>query len=259
MKQISVITINYNNAKGLKKTLESLAAQDTRDFECVVVDGGSSDESVEVIEKFSEIVGSWVSEKDKGIYNAQNKGISMAKGQYFLFLNSGDVLADSSVLKEILPELNNVGILYGDIITLASDGKKTELQSPENVGVYEMMVSTLWHPSAFIKKEIFDTIGGYNEEFRIAADYEFFIRAILKHNVSTQHVKRAIAIFDLSGVSNNDAMNNLQTAERKQSWKLNFSDAVIESFEEYTRLLRSGELKLGRAIKNIVKPFSGKK
>lgn len=257
--RISIITVNLNNAPGLKKTLESIRIQSFPHFECIVIDGASGDGSQNLIEAYGTLITQFVSEKDTGIYNAQNKGIQQAKGEYCLFLNSGDILADQNVLKEVAGYLKEVDILYGDLITSDMQGTRTFLKSPEKVDVPYFMVSTLWHPTAFIKRSLFEKIGPYREEFKVAGDYEFFIRAILKNNASTKHLSLPIAVFDLGGISNNPSARELQSIERKKSWELNFSPLMINAFENYTRLLRSSEYKWGLFIKKIVKPFSSHK
>ena len=259
MKKVSVITINHNNAFGLEKTIDSVVRQVGADYEFIIVDGDSTDGSKNVITANKDKITNWVSEKDKGIYNAQNKGIAMAKGDYCLFLNSGDILANESVLKNVSIQLIDVDVLYGDIITINAEGIKTHLHSPKKINVYEMMISTIWHPSAFIKRELFAKFGGYNEAFKVTGDYEFFIRIVLKHNVQTKYMALAICIFDLGGISNTEEMSALQTQERKKSWQLNFSNPVIETFEENTRLLRSREYKLGKLFMRFKKPIFGKK
>ena len=259
LKKISIITINYNNAAGLEKTVKSVITQNSSDFEFIIVDGGSNDGSLDLIKKYASKITQYVSEKDKGIYHAQNKGILMSSGEYCLFLNSGDLLAGKEVLESVVAELNGADIVYGDIVTIDVKGTRTHLKSPAKIGVSEMMISTLWHPSAFIKRQLFDTFGLYNEDFKVTGDYEFFIRTILKNNVAVKHVPLAIAVFDLTGVSNTAEFAALQTKERKKSWALNFGEPVIEAFENKTRLLRSREYKLGKLFMKFTKPFLRKK
>ncbi len=257
MPLISIITINYNNAIGLQKTIESVIDQSFQDFEFIVIDGNSTDTSVDAI-KANQRINYWVSETDSGIYNAQNKGLDKAKGDYFLFLNSGDCLADKDTLKNVSGYLDSTGIVYGDLITRAADGVKTHEESPDNADVYHFMISTLWHPCAFIHRTVFEKAGKYNEAFKITADYEFFIRAILKHGVSSKHIPVPVSVFDLSGISNDPANDALQLEERRRSWDVNFSPVVVNTFEAYTQLLRSGEYKLGKKIKEFKNLF-GKK
>lgn len=257
MKKISIITINYNNDSGLQKTIESVVNQSFQDFEFVVIDGNSKDHSVEIIKKNPRI-NTWVSEVDKGIYNAQNKGVEKATGEYLLFLNSGDFITDSFVLEKVSSYLGSADIVYGDLITETITGKRKYESSPQILDTYHFIISTLWHPCAFIHRSVFEKYGNYNEEFKITADYEFFIRTVLRYGVSSRHVKIPIAVFNLSGVSNNPDNNGAQMAERKKSWLLNFSPVVIQTFEDYTRLLRSGEYQIGKKIKSI-KTIFGKK
>ena len=118
MPKLSVITINFNNAIGLEKTIKSVIEQKFTDFEFVIIDGDSSDGSKEIIKKYSNKISYWVSEKDKGIYNAQNKGIERAIGEYCLFLNSGDYLVDTTVFQTVFSEKRTQDIIYGDMITV---------------------------------------------------------------------------------------------------------------------------------------------
>lgn len=253
---LSIITINYNNKAGLEKTVMSVISQSDKSFEFIVVDGGSTDGSLDIIEKHKPAITYSVSEKDNGIYNAQNKGIGKAKGDYCLFLNSGDIFANENVFKNIKQHLVGTDIVYGDLITIDAEGKKEHLKSPEKADAPHFMVSTLWHPTAFIKRSIFEKYGFYNEILKITGDYEFFIRAVLKNNVSTKHVSIPISIFDLGGISNSEANNELHTIERRKSWQLNYTDAEIEAFEKYTQFVRSREYKVGQLFKKIFKPFS---
>ena len=111
--KLSIITVNFNNVEGLRKTAESIVSQTFQDFEWIVIDGGSTDGSKELIEQYSDRIAYWCSEKDSGIYNAMNKGVRYAKGEYINFMNSGDCFADSSVLSDVSERLLDNVILYG--------------------------------------------------------------------------------------------------------------------------------------------------
>jgi glycosyltransferase involved in cell wall biosynthesis len=257
MALISIITINYNNATGLQKTIESVIHQSFQDFEFVVIDGNSTDNSVDIIKQNNRI-NYWVSEKDHGIYNAQNKGTLKSNGDYLLVLNSGDTLADKMTLEKVAPFLEGTDIVYGDIILESANGERKQENSPPILDVYHFMISTLWHPCAFISKTVFQRFGNYNEELKITADYEFFIRTILKNGVLSKYINLPISVFDLTGVSNNPDNDKLQKMEREKSWNMNFSPIVVKAFEDYTKLLRSGEYQIGKKIKSI-KTIFGKK
>lgn len=244
---LTVITINYNNNRGLRKTMESVRSQTYKGFEYIIVDGGSTDGSVDYINENLDIVAFWLSERDKGIYHAMNKGIRQSGGEYLLFLNSGDVFANESVLKEILPLLK-ADIVYGDLVTVSKNEKRKNHKSFTNANVENLMVSTIWHPCSFICKNLFNAHGLYNEEFKLAGDYEFFIRVIIKYDASTYYCGKVIAEFDIEGVSNKAENVKLMDRERELSWELNFSDPIIEMFKTKVQLLRSGEYKLGKII-----------
>lgn len=237
MALISIITINYNNAAGLQKTIDSVIGQTYKDLEFIVIDGGSTDGSVEIIKKNSGKITNWVSEKDNGIYNAQNKGAKKATGDYCLFLNSGDFLAETTTLEKAAKELTK-DIVFGDLLIEDADGKRKHGISPDVLDVYHFMISTLWHPCTFIKRNLFEKYGYYNEDYKITADYEFFIRVILKKEVSYKHIKQFITVFNTGGIGSSDEHRTLQEKEREQSWLDNFLSIRYKWFKFKTRMKR---------------------
>jgi glycosyltransferase involved in cell wall biosynthesis len=240
MKKLSVITINYNNAEGLKKTVESVLRQTYADFEYIVIDGGSTDGSRAVIEEFSHKITHWVSEKDSGIYNAMNKGITASRGEYLLFLNSGDCLFNEAVLTRVSEQFGEAAIIYGDIITQDKNKTQTYKTSPAHLNARHFMISTLWHPGSFIQRKLFEKYGNYYENYRIASDYEFFVKAIVKYRVSTKHVHLPIAVFDLNGISNNPAYFELMLRERKKIQGALFDKVQLRELERI-QIAQSGQ------------------
>lgn len=229
--KISVITINYNNAAGLRKTMQSVVSQSYRDFEYIIIDGGSTDGSIGVIEEFRNSVTRSVSEKDKGIYDAQNKGISQATGEYLLFLNSGDFLCNPAVLEKVSGFGLDRDIVYGDMYI--NWGEKISLgKMPAEISKEQMFRDTLWHPVSFIRSELFHNYGMYNLEYKMVADYEFFFRVIIKHKVSTKHIPLAICEFDTGGISSDPAKKETEKAERKRVIETYLSPAEISELEE---------------------------
>lgn len=216
MSLIAVITINYNNCTGLEKTIQSVIAQQTADFEFIVIDGASNDGSRELLEKYTDKISYWVSEKDSGIYHAQNKGAKFAKAKFLLFLNSGDCLCDDQVLAKAAKELDDTDIVYGDVMMLNEKGVQHKEILPDLMSAEHLIKSTIWHPSAFIQKKLFLNYGYYNEDYKIAADYDFFLRMIVKHSVSSKHISLPIAIFELNGISNSNQHFNQMLTERKK-------------------------------------------
>lgn len=238
MPLLSIITINYNDAIGLKKTIESVVDQSFNDFDFIVIDGGSNDGSLDII-KNNNRIDHWVSDKDRGIYDAQNKGISKASGEYLLFLNSGDVLADSVVLQNVSKHLiSGKSLYYGNLI-IEKQGIAEKHLAPKIIDIDFMLNSTFWHPCVFIRSDLFKSYGLYNTSFKITGDYEFFIRCLLKPVVSTEYIDEFITLFDGSGISNDPAQNELQEHEREKAWKMNISEMVYESLKKQNSFSRS--------------------
>ena len=237
MKRISVITINYNNLTGLKATIESVIGQTYTELEYIVIDGGSADGSAELIKNTGGIA-YFVSEKDKGIYHAQNKGIKASTGDYCLFLNSGDCLTESNTIEKAVQAGLDKDIVYGDLILEDREGNRSRGISPDNLNSFHFMISTLWHPCSFIKRSLFEKYGNYRENYRITGDYEFFIRTILKHKASYKHIRQFISIFNTEGIGSSDKHRELQEKEREQSWLDNFSEFAYTWIKTKTKLKR---------------------
>lgn len=215
MPKISIITINYNDRLGLERTIRSVISQSFNDFEFIVIDGGSIDGSVDVIKKYADKITHWVSEKDKGIYNAQNKGIDKAEGEYCLFLNSGDYLISDDIIEKVFSKKHTEDIIYGDMMIDKGDGKLYYGKHPEEITFDFMIYTTLWHPVSFIKKTLFEKHGSYNEELKITADYDFFLNAIIVHRATTKHIPEAISVFNTFGIGSDKKHNQLHEEERK--------------------------------------------
>ena len=206
--KLSIITINRNNAIGLEKTLRSVASQTYREFEYLVIDGASTDNSVEVIKshesEFTHL--RWVSEPDKGIYNAMNKGLRMASGEYVQILNSGDELASADVVEKMLKALcekGNPEILYGNMIKAFVDGRRVRDRgfAGEAPTMYGFIRGTLNHDPVYIRRSLFDKFGYYREDLPITADWRWYVEAIPFAGVVPRYVDIDVTIFDMNGIS----------------------------------------------------------
>ena len=198
--KLSIITINFNDAKGLEKTIQSVINQTYKDFEYIVVDGASTDGSVDVIKKYSDKLTHWVSEPDSGIYNAMNKGTRMASGEYCLYLNSGDFLADNDVLEKAFNYNFTEDIVSFGLILF--NDKKEWLQLPPNdISLFTFTNGSLPHPSTFIKKRVLDKIGGYNETYKIVSDWCFFLDALIVNQCSYKVHEDILSKFNCFGIS----------------------------------------------------------
>lgn|GEM_PF-390241 len=196
--RLSIITVNLNNLSGLRRTVRSVLSQSWRDFEFLVVDGGSTDGSAAYLDKISGDLTWWISEKDAGVYQAMNKAIDKASGEYLLFLNSGDILSEPGLLDQIVPELGETDLLYGN---LEVQGKQETLIYPEQLDVNFVWNHSLPHPATFIRKYLFNRVGKYNETDRITSDWQFFMLALFQHQASYRHINSFIASIEDGGLS----------------------------------------------------------
>lgn len=198
--KVSIITINYNNAEGLKHTIKSVLEQTFRDVEYIVIDGGSSDNSVEVIKSFEDNIDFWISEPDKGIYNAMNKGVSHAHGEYCLFLNSGDFLYDSDSLEALCSNELTADVVAANLQCDDSSGNTNV--PPEEISFSFFFISSIPHPATLIRTTLLRDLP-YREDYKIISDWIFFFEALILKNVSYQHIDVFLSKFDMNGVSRN--------------------------------------------------------
>jgi Predicted glycosyltransferases len=213
--QLSIITVNLNNKEGLLQTMHSVLNQTWQGFEYIIIDGGSADGSVDLIRDYENKLTCWVSEPDNGVYAAMNKGISYAKGEYLLFLNSGDTLLEADTLKNIIPLIfdEQVDLLYGDL-RFDHGESYVDYVFPDDITFEFLCQRSLGHPSAFIKRVLFERIGNYEEHYRICADWVFFTSAICLHNCTYKHVPYVITSFDTHGISSQQKYQNQIKKER---------------------------------------------
>jgi glycosyltransferase involved in cell wall biosynthesis len=225
---LTVITINRNNASGLKKTFASVLKQTDREFAYVVVDGASTDESKEIIAATSGI-DAWISESDNGIYEALNKGIALSSSDYVLFINSGDRLAENTTIRDAKPHLGSADIVYGDM-KIESSSRGWDGFMPSVIDLRQMMYDTLWHPVSFIRRDLFDRYGMYDTSFRICGDYDWFFNVIVDKHATTRHIHQFIAIFDLTGTSSIPENRALVASEKERSQRRWLSEQQIRKF-----------------------------
>ncbi|NIJ45427.1 glycosyltransferase involved in cell wall biosynthesis [Wenyingzhuangia heitensis] len=245
MSKISVITINYNDVVGLEKTILSVINQTNVLLEYIVIDGNSSDGSKEIIKKYKDKITYSVSEDDSGIYNAMNKGIKVATGDYLLFMNGGDVLVDDDNILAICSKKLKEDIVAFDCFLEKNDeivGRRTHISKPTLFYVYK---NGFKHQSTFIKKSLFDKLGHYNERYKIAGDYEFWIRCFLDSKTTAKSYSIPIAKFQLDGISQTGNWGEEHRLIEKE-WLGN----LIEDFHLMEKLL---PYKKSRVLNFIIK------
>ncbi|WP_347159310.1 glycosyltransferase family 2 protein [Pontibacter chitinilyticus] len=233
--KLSIITINYNNACGLEKTFDSVFSQSFKEFEYIVIDGGSSDGSAEIIREYTERLSYWVSEKDKGIYNAMNKGVTKASSDYLFFLNSGDFLIDPDIMYSMLKYLDGTDIVYGNLLIQESD-KQWEKKYPASPTFDYFIKHTIPHSGgAFIKKSLFDKVGLYDERLKISSDWKFYVEAICKQNASIKYVDKAVSVFAFDGISSEAGSWDIVLKERREVLQKEYS-RFYQDYEEYNSM-----------------------
>ena len=245
MPRTSIITINFNDEIGLKKTIESTVNQTSIDFEFIIIDGGSTDRSKEIIQKYSKDITHWISEPDFGVYNAMNKGIKLAKGEYLIFMNSGDTFYNEKVLEKAEPFINgSKSIVYGNSAFVKNGVFNRNSIPPHKLSFVHFFNSGLNHQATFIKRELFEKYFYYNETYKIASDWEFFMYTICLKQESYQYIDQFICNYDLAGISSDYSKNSLYAKER---------DAILRKHFPFLINDFSGLEALGdKRIKNIL-------
>lgn len=236
--KLSIITINRNNAEGLEKTLRSVAAQSFREFEYIVIDGASTDGSVEVIKRYEAQFAhlKWVSEPDRGIYNAMNKGLRMATGDYIQILNSGDCLASNDILERMLAALEEAGnpsILYGNMVKCFPDGRKMvdKCFAGQEITMLGMYTGTLNHDPAYIRRDLFEKYGYYDESLKIVSDWKWYMQAIILGGEKPQYVDLDVTLFDMTGIS--ETNKKLDKEERDAVLEQLFPRTILADYERF--------------------------
>ena len=205
--KLSIITINYNNCSGLQRTIESVISQTWKDFEWIVVDGGSTDGSLEIIKRYASYFSWWCSEPDKGIYNAMNKGISHAKGEYINFLNSGDCYYNTEALSKLFNKTFREDIIICDALIMYDCHEVLFCNASSCNYDYEFFMSgSLPHQASFFKCSVFDRFGLYDESLKIVADWKYFIEAIYFGSATTKYIPVKICLYEGNGISTGEAM-----------------------------------------------------
>ena len=243
---VSIVTINLNNKCGLEKTLRSVIKQTYKIIDWIIIDGGSTDGSRELIEHHSESFAYWVSEPDKGIYNAMNKGINKAKGKYVQFLNSGDSLWDKNVLERIFSEPHNADILFCDCNLVENGIVKEEIHYPDVMSLREILDINFIHNGMFFKRELFEN-ELYDESIKISSDFKFNVKRVLE-NKSFEHVPVTAIAYDSTGIS--ASQFNLLLEEQKEIANSLISPSIMKDIDKLRDLLKDDCLDRIQAHRN---------
>ena len=209
--KLSIVTINKDNAEGLRRTMESVAVQTCKDFEYMVVDGASTDGSVDIMEEWArKISASGISidaksEPDSGLYNAMNKGVRKSYGEYVLMLNGGDWLVDEHVVEKVIPLLDGTDIIQGNVIRFRNGKQVLDRgYGRSDINFIDVQQGHFLHQASFCHRELFDKYGYFDESYKIHGDTVFYIKTLGYGKATFKYVNVNIAYFDQGGRSSNE-------------------------------------------------------
>jgi glycosyltransferase involved in cell wall biosynthesis len=211
--KISIITVVWNNKKTIKDAIDSVLSQTYKDIEYILVDGASSDGTIEIIKSYEKKINKFISEPDKGIYDAMNKGINLATGNIIGILNSDDFYIDKYVVEKVAKEFEEkkVSSVYADLIYVKPENLEKSIRYYDSSHFKPDKFPYGWmpaHPTFFVKKEIYDKYGVFKTDYKIAADYELLTRFIGKYKISYSYIKEPIVKMRIGGASTSGIKSN---------------------------------------------------
>lgn len=255
--KLSIITINYNNLEGLKQTFESIKNQTYQDFEWIVIDGGSTDGCKEFIEANSKSITYWVSEKDSGLYNAMNKGILVATGEYLNFMNTGDYYYENNTLEKAINKLQGFDIVFGNTMLIYKNKEILE-EPPFQLSVNFLFKSGINHQATFFKRKLFFDSFLYNENYKISSDWEFLVYNLIIKNVSYKKLNQIICFYNTFGISNEKKSEAIYFKERDETIKKYFK-FIFESTDfqfsniKYKRISQIDKISQNKLLYKLLK------
>lgn len=198
---VSIITVVYNGEKHIEQTIKSVLSQPYSNIEYIIIDGASTDKTLEIIEKYKTKISTLISEKDSGIYNAMNKGLAVAKGEIIGILNADDYYFENTIALVAKAFMQSkAGIVYGNLVKLRSfESEDFFKEVAPNISLMERTMP-IFHPATFIKKAVFEKIGNFNEKYKLSADYDFIYRAYNAKSVF-EYIPQPLTVFRIDGAS----------------------------------------------------------
>lgn len=211
--RVSIITVAYNSVSTIRDTIESVLAQDYPEIEHIIIDGASTDGTVEVVRSYGERIAQFVSQPDQGIYDAMNKGIQLATGEIIGILNSDDFYAGSDIISTVVAQMNHTGVdaVFGDLIYVDTADLDKIVRYYSSAHFHPGLFAYGWmpaHPTVFIKRWAYEQYGLFKTDYQIASDYELLIRFLAKHQLSYHYIPRIMVKMRTGGVSTTNLMSN---------------------------------------------------
>lgn len=231
--KLSIVTICLNEEKTILRTIQSVLEQTFSDFEYIIIDGGSTDGTCQIISNYEDKLKLSISEPDNGLFDAMNKSLNHANGEYVIFLNSGDSFASSDVLSKVFNSGYNYDLIYGDVIFQYSSGIKFRRKSPKSLNKLYFYIDSLNHQTVFMKRELLLKAAPFDVSFKIIADYDLILKCVYQLNCSYKHVDLPISIFYLNGISSDPKYFLTQSKERQICLQRYFSNEELIRFNKY--------------------------
>lgn len=245
---LSVVTINWNNCEGLEKTIRSVISQNKQLYQFIIIDGGSIDGSVDVIHKYDKYIDYWVSESDKGVYNAMNKSLSHANGEYVIFMNSGDEFADKDVLDKVFGANIRTDFIFGGMIRTDHNQEISRSIPDKSVTLYTLLYRVICHQATFTKLSLFHELGGYDESIKISADWCFLFKSLILNNKTCSVVPVYICKYDITGMSaGSEALSKIN--DEKFNYFKTHSPYLYDDYMKMHNLLRFSPSNIIRYLK----------
>lgn len=223
--KISIITACFNSAATIRDTIESVLAQDYGEIEYIIIDGGSTDNTLQIVNEYKSSIAKIISEKDEGIYFALNKGISLATGDVIGILHADDIYTNKSVISSVMKRMELTDAVYGDLQYVDRDDTSKVIRNWKSGLYHAGMFRKGWmppHPAFFLKKKCYEAFGTFNTSFKTAADYELMLRMIHKNNISVSYIPEVLVKMRVGGVSNVTLKNRIKAnREDKRAWEVN--------------------------------------
>ena len=225
--KVSIITVSYNSVKTIEDTIKSVLSQTYLDIEYIIIDGGSTDGTIEIINEYKNKIAKFVSEPDRGIYDAMNKGVKLAAGEIIGALNSDDFYADNKVIVEVADKMRETSadVCWGDLVYVDRNNTDKIIRFWKSSEYREGKFKRGWHPphaAFFVKKQAYDKYGLFNLNFKIAADYELMLRFLEKYKAASCYISRVLVKMRIGGKSNRNIFNIIKAnAESYRAWKIN--------------------------------------
>lgn len=229
---ITVITVVYNKVQEIETTIRSVIAQNYPSIDYIIIDGGSTDGTIEIIKRYNDCISLWISEPDKGIYDAMNKGIIHAKGEWINFMNAGDCYKSNNILTQLSSYLTaNIDILRGNIIRVYPHFKvKSVGVTVQNPGLIDLFNNTFHHQATLIRISLFKKYGLYSLDYKLCSDWKFFFDCIVLHHINSKYVDITVALFKMDGASTNHSI--LYTKEQEKYLKTLYGEELFNLLQE---------------------------